>query len=408
MSLPSPSEDSITTNGRVVYIALGTKLIDYIADDSLPAFFNTDIITCTNEDHLNSILLQKFNECLGPSNFAFFNSKHVKWLYHNKKFETKSSPDFYYCHKAFNYKNTNNRDAGVSSPLLYGNVIIGEGKVDKEYLGFGELIQYVKHQFTFVQVEYRAFLTLKNCFYLLKFDSDNNIESVIKYRWNAGGNIKSFLNFFAPTQLLSMCFDKCMSYFYAAYDETDCFLGAGRDSFVFRVIHDGSIYALKISRSHLVNLKIYKKYLKSLPPCDCIVNVIPYATYKYKDEFGFTIATACLLTLGIPINLKSAVLHIRLLLNALNNLHKCNIVHGDARYPNFVLSNGSALLIDLTCNLLYSKEDARFDMKTLIASILGETYIANSEEISDFISNYDPFSSQNNVFYSSLARALLH
>ena len=156
---------------------------------------------------------------------------------------------------------------------MYGNVIIGEGKVDKLYLGFGELIQYVKHQVTFVEVEYRAFLTLKNCFYLLKFDSDNDIESVVRYRWNAGGNIKSFLNFFAPTQSLSVCFDKCLSYFDAAYDEPNCFLGAGRDSFVFRVLHDGCFYALKICHSYFVNMKTYKKYLKSLPPCDCIVNV---------------------------------------------------------------------------------------------------------------------------------------
>ena len=82
-------------------------------------------------------------------------------------------------------------------------------------------------------------------------------------------------------------------------------------------------------------------------------------------------------------------------------------MHGDARYPNFVLSNGSALLIDLTCNLLYSIEEARFDMRTLISSVFGETYISNCEEVSDFVCNYDPFSLQNNVFYSSLARVLL-
>ena len=104
----------------MVYKSLGTKLINYMPNDSLPAFFETDIITCTNEEHLNSILLQKFNECLGLSNFSFFDSQHVKWLYHNKKLETTSSPDFYYCHKAFNYKHTNNRDVGVISPFCMG------------------------------------------------------------------------------------------------------------------------------------------------------------------------------------------------------------------------------------------------------------------------------------------------
>ncbi|RQM09283.1 hypothetical protein DD237_003546 [Peronospora effusa] len=229
---------------------------------------------------------------------------------------------------------------GVAEEELFDCLILFESKLRISDAAFGQVVQYLQN----LCPEDSAYAILfdRQSFWLIK-SYKTVVCSVQKAKWITKGSKSLFQNFISKntSPWVAYLTNACIALSVDVV-EGDAFLGRGSYGRVFKVIgQDENIFALKI----LTDFQLFRRERKALIEAEHTGLTIRLVSREYIETIeGWALL---MYPVGKPLPRPETREEVRSLFQLLWQLHAKNLVHGDPRVPNVILTEEKALWIDL-------------------------------------------------------------
>jgi hypothetical protein len=357
----------------------------------------------TKEKDVVEYLTRHFEQIFTEDNVVVVNSEKCGWIDTGGGKKNLQQPDLLICHKALYTTNPKIKDGtrrfgGLSHWILRDCI----GAIMEAKLSFaghltsamGQIVNYsgyIAHACNEKVV--KGVLFDKHKLYFVRMN-DGTLARSVECKWTDAGS-KSFLrNWLQPPGSWMKLLDAaCQQHSLAV--EPGSFLGYGADGRVFKVSKqepepDGTLkeYAVKlVLKENFNHLTCESDKLQSAHAvCPNLVIRVVHPGQKFKNIGGFMV---------IELGTKVERDEYKRIIEALVNLHRFDIVHGDARVNNVVEVGGSIKWIDfreaeiVTDNSIDQQEQPNLktiDMTTLMKSLLQINY--ETEDLRKLVAKY--------------------
>lgn len=246
----------------------------------------------------------------------------------------------------------------------------------------GEIVDYVRLLYGHQDCDnfFPAMLTDDFGFWLVLFKA-GKATYVHQYLWETPGSVAAVRDFFSRAEHKSkwqLALENLCDQLGVIPLDGNAYLGRGARGRVFKVTRSTNVFALKVvlTNSETERQNVKCEYTKL---CDCnricnglFVRAVP-DNFAIVDNNNVSARGYLLAEVGEPVD-KSNPDHQKSVLRALQNLHKLDQYHGDARVPNIVhMSDGRFLWIDPSPIARVDISACKlYDLKLLLKSLYGE------------------------------------